>query len=122
MSNEEKICKAILIGESGVGKTCIILRLIDGKFFNDSISTIGACYSSTKLHFSEFKKDLQFQIWDTAGQEKFRGITRIFYTKAEIVILVYDITNRRSFDEIKNYWYKQILENSSEQISKYFFM
>ena len=118
MNASEKSCKVILVGESGVGKTCIIVRFISDEYNQDSFSTTGASYAGKTVDFDEYKKSIQFQIWDTAGQEKYRGLTKIFYKDAKIVILVYDVTNRKTFDEIKNYWHPQILENSSEKVSK----
>jgi small GTP-binding protein len=118
---ENKICKVILVGESGVGKTCIIVRFVSEEYKEETISTTGASYASKIMEFKDYKKSIQFQIWDTAGQEKYRGLTKLFYKDAKIVILVYDMTRRKSFDEIKNYWYNQIKENSSEEISKIFF-
>lgn len=85
-------------------------------------STTGASYASKIIDFNDYGKKVQFQIWDTAGQEKYRGLTKIFYKDAKIVILVYDITKRQSFDEIKKYWYNQIKDNSSEEISKKIFI
>ena len=120
MNDKTRICKAILVGESGVGKTCIIVRFVSEEF-NETISTTGASYASKIVDFDEFQKKIHYQIWDTAGQEKYRGLTKIFYKDAKIVILVYDITRRKTFEEIKNYWYKQIKENSSEDISKNLF-
>ena len=120
--SENKICKVILVGESGVGKTCIIVRFVSEEYKEETISTTGASYASKIIEFADYKKSIQFQIWDTAGQEKYRGLTKLFYKDAKIVILVYDITRRKSFDEIKNYWYNQIKENSSEEISKIFFL
>ena len=113
-------CKTILIGESGVGKTCILSRFITGTYDNNTNSTTGGHYISKKVNFEEYDKTILFELWDTAGQEKYRGITKIFYKGAKIIILVYDTTNRKSFDEIKNYWYKQITENATENISKIF--
>ena len=112
-----QIYKVILIGESGVGKTCIIVRFISDEF-NETISTTGASYASKFITFEEYNKTVQYQIWDTAGQEKYRGLTKIFYKDARIVILVYDVTRRATFEEIKNYWYNQIKENSPKEISK----
>jgi len=72
------------------------------------------------MEFEEYDKRLNLQLWDTAGQENYRGLTKIFYKDAKIIVLVYDVTNKRSFEEIKNYWYQQIKENSSEKnISKF---
>ena len=62
---------------------------------------------------------IRMQIWDTAGQEKYRSLTQIFYKDASIAILVYDITNEESFDEIQNYWIEQIRESAPKNIGKY---
>ena len=118
MSNKPKLCKTILIGETGVGKTSIIARYINNKYEEGIMSTHGANYISKNVEFEEYNESINFQIWDTAGQEKYRGLTKIFYKDAKIIILVYDISSRKSFEEIKNYWYKQIMENSNEKISK----
>jgi small GTP-binding protein len=118
MSNNSKLCKTILIGETGVGKTSIIARYINNKYEEGIMSTHGANYISKNVEFEEYNESINFQIWDTAGQEKYRGLTKIFYKDAKIIILVYDISSRKSFEEIKNYWYKQIMENSNEKISK----
>jgi len=118
--DDNEDCKVILIGESGVGKTCIIIRFINKQFKEDTFSTSCSSYATKALELEGIDKSLQFQIWDTAGQEQYRGLTKMFYKQAKIVILVYDITNRKSFDEIKNYWYGQIKENSSENISKFY--
>ena len=114
------ICKVILIGESGVGKTCIIVRFVNESFYFDSSSTNGAAFATKTLEFPDYKKSLKYNIWDTAGQEKYRSLAKIFYKDAVIGILVYDICNKNSFENIKNYWYEQIKENSSANISKIF--
>ena len=118
MNSSAKTCKTILIGESGVGKSCIIYRYINNKYDENSMSTTGANYITKHCEFEEYDKSILFQIWDTAGQEKYRGLAKIFYKDAKIIILVYDITNKKSFEEIKNYWYKQIKENISNNVSK----
>ena len=115
---KSKICKAILIGEMAVGKTSIINRFVNN-FFNDKEkTTIGASYETADLDYEEYKISLTFQIWDTAGQERYRGLAKIFYKDADIVILVYDITRKETYDELKNYWYKEINENIGDKISK----
>ncbi len=113
-----EVCKVILVGESGVGKTCLIVRFINNVFFEGSPSTTGANYASKVLEFKEYKNSLQYDVWDTAGEERYRGLAKIFYKDAAIAILVYDITKRKTFEEIQNYWYKQIKDNSSSNISK----
>ena len=111
-------CKSILIGETGVGKTCIIERFILDDFNKNQISSSGASYTKKTLEFPDYKKSIDLEIWDTAGQEKYRGIAKIFYKEAKIIILVYDITNHQTFVEIKDYWYNQIKENTSGNLSK----
>ena len=111
MSGEEgaQCCKVVLLGESGVGKTCIITRFINNTFDDNGMSTTGASYVGKSMSFDEYGgKSIKFDIWDTAGQEKYRALTKIFYKDASIAILVYDITRRESFDELKNYWFNQI--------------
>ena len=106
-----QICKVVLLGESSVGKTCIITRFIDDLFQTDVITTTGASYATKSILYKDYhNKIIKFEIWDTAGQEKYRSLTQIFYKDATIAILVYDITSERSFEEMENYWYKQIKE------------
>lgn len=115
MAENRIMHKAILIGESGVGKTCIIVRLVSEDFNPNSTSSTSASYASKIMKFEEYDKELEMQIWDTAGQEIYRGLNKIFYKDAKIIVLVFDVSNKKSFDEIKNYWYQQIKENSTEK-------
>ena len=70
--------------------------------------------------FKDYQNQVvKFEIWDTAGQEKYRSLTQIFYKDASIAILVYDITNEESFEEIQNYWYDQIKESAPKNIGMY---
>ena len=114
------VCKVILVGETGVGKTCVIVRFLSNVFNDNPRSTTGANYASKTLEFKDYNQSLQYDIWDTAGQEKYRGLAKIFYKDAAIAILVYDITNRKSFEELKTYWHEQIKDNGSPNISKIF--
>ena len=109
-------CKIVLLGESGVGKNYIISRYINQVFEGNTISTNGASYAAKTLHFDDYDKSLKVEIWDTAGQEQYRSLTKIFYKDATAAILVYDITRKKSFDEIKNYWYKQLLDCAPSDI------
>ena len=109
-------CKVVLLGESGVGKTCIIARYINGTYDEKSESTNGASYASKTISYDNINKSLQFDIWDTAGQERYRALTKFFYKDAAIAILVYDVTRKDSFEELQNYWAKQIKESSPENI------
>ena len=104
-------CKVVLLGDSGVGETCIISRYISGSFDKNIASTNGASYCSKMVKFEELGKNLLLDVWDTAGQEKYRALTKFFYKDASVVILVYDITREESFNNLKNYWYNQLQEN-----------
>ena len=115
---EEKKCKLVFIGDSGVGKTSIINRFVKGKFENNIASTNGATFANKKIEYKEKNIILQFDIWDTAGQEKFRSLTKFFYKDAGIAILVYDITRVESFNGLKDFWMKQLKNNSGSNISK----
>ena len=98
--------KITLLGSSGVGKTCIIKRYTEGSFDENNQSTSGASYSQ-KLIVVE-NKQIQLDLWDTAGQEKYRSLGRHFYKDAYIVCLVYDITNSQSFEDLKEKWYNYL--------------
>ena len=115
---EIKKCKLVFIGDSGVGKTAIISRFIKGIFENNYDSTNGATFANKKIEYKDKKICLQFDIWDTAGQEKFRSLAKFFYKDAGIAILVYDITRIESLNSLKNFWMKQLKNNSGSNISK----
>ena len=124
MENEDDyedalICKVVLLGESGVGKTSIISRFINNFFAENVISTTGASYAGKTMTFDEFGgKKIRFEIWDTAGQEQYRSLTKIFYKDAAAAILVYDITRKGSFYALKNYWYDQVKDTAPKNIGK----
>ena len=116
-----KTIKVVLVGDSGVGKTCIISRFIKNTFNVNENNTNCASFSTKTLSFNDNKKKIKFDIWDTAGQEIYRSIGKIFYNDAKVAIFVYDICNKKSFIEIKNYWYKTIKENASTVKNKFLF-
>jgi len=105
-------CKIVLLGDSGVGKTCLISRFITGTFDENCTSTNGASYASKIVTYNKLGKTLSLDIWDTAGQEKYKSLTKFFYKDAAIAVLVYDITSENSFKNIKDYWYQEIQNNS----------
>ena len=109
-------CKVVLLGDSGVGKTCIISRYISGAFDQNSPSTNGASYASKIINFEQLNKQISLDIWDTAGQEKYKSLTKFFYKDAAVAILVYDITRKDSFENLQNYWHKQLLENGEKNV------
>ena len=114
-NNEYAICKVVIIGEPGVGKTSIISRYVSNKFSEVLISTTGASYTTKYLELDEQHKIL-FQIWDTAGQERFRSLAKIFYQNASVVMVVYDISLRSTFEQLKKYWIKEIKDNAPSDI------
>ena len=111
-----KTCKVVLLGESGVGKTCIIARFINNTFEDNIMSTTGASYAGKTLTFDEYQgKSIKFEIWDTAGQEKYRSLNNIFIKDSRICIFVYDVSNPKSLEGL-SYWVKsakEILENKA---------
>ena len=102
----ENNCKIVFLGETRVGKTSLISHFMTGDYDDGIESTSGASYSSKTIEIQG--QSLKLDIWDTAGQEKYRSLTKFFYKDADIAILVYDITNRKSFEEIRDYWYNQV--------------
>ena len=109
------VLKIVLIGEASVGKTSIIYQFIDKIFQEDLQSTIGGTFNSKSIKCNN-NKTLNLEIWDTAGQERYRCVTKMFYKEADVAILVYDITSKSSFEELKNYWVEQVLEASPKNI------
>ena len=120
MSNEgnSKILqvKAVLIGDAGVGKTCIIKRFTNVNFDENNPSSISSEYSRKEFTIKEIDKTIIFNIWDTAGQEVYRSLAQIFFKDAQIIILVYDITNKNSFENLIKYWYPQVISNSLDNV------
>ena len=116
MYDKIKHVKIVLIGETGVGKTSIISSYTKNEFSNDVPSSLTASFAMKETDLTLDDKTIQFDIWDTAGQELFRAVNKIFYADANIVILVYDVTNKNSFLELKNYWYNQILNNGEKNV------
>jgi len=118
MSEKEALqCKVVLIGESGVGKTSIINRYISDTFSPVLTATPGASFTNKKIFMKDYNQSIKFEIWDTAGQEKYRALAKVFYKNAAVCILVYDITRKNSFEELKNYWVNEIKANALPNIS-----
>ena len=117
--NNEDIqsCKVVLIGESGVGKTSIINRYISDTFSPVLTATPGASFTNKKIFMKDYNQSIKFEIWDTAGQEKYRALAKVFYKNAAVCILVYDITRKNSFEELKKYWVNEIKTNASPNLS-----
>jgi small GTP-binding protein len=107
-ANEPPSIKITLIGNPGVGKTCIISRYIDDVFDENFISTIGANYSEKTI--TKNNKEYQLYIWDIISTEQYNYIGKYFYKDSYIVCLVYDITSQQSLDSLKEKWYPNFLK------------
>ena len=114
--------KVVLVGESGVGKTSIINQFAKGIFNQDLMSTNGATFTTNKKEFKDSNgrsKLISFEMWDTAGQEKYRSLAKMFFKEASVALIIYDITSLKSFEEINNYWMKLVRENAPKNIIMY---
>jgi len=109
----DSLLKFMIVGDSGCGKTCLLLRYVDEAFTSSFMSTIGIDVK-TKVVDSK-NKSVKLQIWDTAGQERYRTITTSYFRGANGIFLVYDITNQESFFNVRN-WMKCISEHASDQV------
>jgi len=108
------IAKLLIIGDSGVGKTCLLLRLCDNSFTTSHLATIGIDFKLKNLEVDG--KKIKMQIWDTAGQDRFKTITQTYYRGAMGILLTYACNDRESFVNIEN-WMKQIKARASEDVS-----
>ena len=103
---ESTTYKIILIGDSSVGKTCLFKKLTTGNYSEKNISTIGMDRKSISVNIkiiengSEVEKSFNIQLWDTAGQERFRSITKGYYKDSQGLLLLYDITNKETFENL----------------------
>jgi Ras-related protein Rab-1A len=115
MAEYDHLFKLLLIGDSGVGKSCLLLRFADDTYTDSYISTIGVDFKIRNLDVEG--KNIKLQIWDTAGQERFRTITSSYYRGAHGIIIVYDITDAESFNNVKT-WLSEIDKFASDNVNK----
>jgi len=107
MASQKKILlKIIVLGESGVGKTSLLIRYVENRFTLNTKSTIGANFLTKRMELDD--KVATCQIWDTAGQERFQGLGTAFYRGSDGVVFVFDVTQRKSFEELEQ-WKKAFL-------------
>jgi Ras-related protein Rab-5C len=107
--------KVVLLGDSGVGKTSIVQRFAFGTFKEENAATLGAMFIAKILEIPESNMTVKFQIWDTAGQEKYRSLAQMYYQDAAVAVLVYDITKRSTFDGMK-VWLHELKEKAPTNI------
>jgi len=119
MSYEEAefdfLFKLLLIGDTSVGKSCLLLRFADDEFTKDYISTIGVDFKIKTLTMDS--KTVKLQIWDTAGQERFRNITSSYYRGAHGIIIVFDVTNTKSLKNVED-WLGEIDKHALQTVDK----
>merc|ERR1719177_74289 len=96
------LLKIIILGDSGEGKTSILHKYVNNKFIEEHKATIGADFSTREITIDDSRL-ITLQIWDTAGQERFQSLGNAFYRGADACILVYDITDKESFDAIEEW-------------------
>ncbi|BBN12064.1 hypothetical protein Mp_5g17050 [Marchantia polymorpha subsp. ruderalis] len=109
------LIKLLLIGDSGVGKSCLLLRFSDDSFTTSFITIIGIDFKIRTIELDG--KRIKLQIWDTARQERFRTITTAYYRGAMGILLVYDVTDESSFNNIRN-WIRNIEQHASDNVNK----
>ena len=109
----ESLLKLVIMGDSSVGKSNYICRFVDGKFNPVHVSTVGFDFKSRIFEMSNTKKKVKFQIWDTAGQEKYMSINKNLFQRVQGIILMYDISNLNSFKNLVK-WMDGIKENSKD--------
>lgn len=105
---EDLNAKVILLGENGVGKTSIIIRYTKQKFSSEENSRVLYDLVKKTTFLEEEKKYVNFDFWDIPRKEQFKNIAKLFYKNAYVCVLVYDITNKNSFDEIRNFWINDV--------------
>eukprot|EP01094_Clydonella_sp_ATCC50884_P009774 TRINITY_DN192_c0_g1_i6.p1 TRINITY_DN192_c0_g1~~TRINITY_DN192_c0_g1_i6.p1 ORF type:complete len:205 (+),score=82.01 TRINITY_DN192_c0_g1_i6:85-699(+) len=115
MSEYDYLFKLLLIGDSGVGKSCLLLRFADDTYTESYISTIGVDFKIRTIQMDG--ASIKLQIWDTAGQERFRTITSSYYRGAHGIIVVYDVTDQVSFNNVKQ-WLQEIDRYACESVNK----
>jgi Ras-related protein Rab-2A len=114
--DKDILFRIIIVGDTGVGKSCLLLRLSENTFNEQHNVTIGVEFGTKSIKVDNVP--IKLQIWDTAGQESFRSITRSFYRRADGVLLVFDATARHTFDNCK-FWLEEIRQNSSNDVVIY---
>ena len=115
--NTDCVYKVLLLGDSTVGKTCVLLKYTDKIFQDTHMMTIGLDYRLKTMKLQN-GQDVKLQIWDTAGQDRFRSITKNYYKGSNGIILIYDVTSLKTFENVKS-WVSQIHEEISDKVVIY---
>jgi small GTP-binding protein len=110
------VCKVVLLGETGVGKTCLSHCFVQSHSSLESEATIGASFAIKDVVVQG--QSLKLHIWDTAGQERYRSLAKMYYHNAQAAVLVYDITKARTFEALQG-WYEELKNSASSDIGKF---
>uniref|UniRef100_A0A8C5R2A8 small monomeric GTPase n=1 Tax=Leptobrachium leishanense TaxID=445787 RepID=A0A8C5R2A8_9ANUR len=112
--SELTVSQVMLLGDSGVGKTCFLIQFKDRAFLSGTfLATVGIDFRNKVVRVDGV--NVKLQIWDTAGQERFRSVTHAYYREAQALLLLYDITNRTSFDNVRA-WLTEVYENAHKDV------
>ena len=114
MAKKEAKYKILILGDTQVGKSCFLTRYADNSFQDEYLSTIGMDYK-IKNYQAEDGSTIKLYIWDTAGQDRFRSITRNYYKGADGIILIYDITKKDTFENVRN-WINNIKDEAPDRV------
>lgn len=113
MMEGEHVFKTLIIGDSSVGKSNLLLRFSDNVFHDTFLPTIGVDFKIKNVNV--YDKSIKLNIWDTAGQDRFKTITQAYYKGANGIVVVFDITDRITFDHVQN-WFQEIKKNAGEGV------
>jgi small GTP-binding protein len=117
LTTQDHLFKLIIIGDTGVGKSCLMKRVMDNEFKVEHQVTIGVEFGSFGVKV-DGDKVIKLQIWDTAGQESFKSVTRIFYRGAHCVFLTYDVTREDTFVNLAQ-WLSEVKQHATEDVRIY---
>ncbi|KAM7539003.1 hypothetical protein Aperf_G00000057752 [Anoplocephala perfoliata] len=116
IAQHDYIFKLLLVGDSGVGKSCLLVRFADDAFYENFSSTIGVDFKIRTIDLDGHH--IKLQIWDTAGQERFRTMTVAYYRGAHGIIVVYDVTSEESFANLETIWLEEIKRHARPEVTK----
>ena len=119
MTQSHAMRKVVVVGDTGVGKSAIVSRFMSGKMPSGRRSTMGAVEKLKTIHFPGSTRRLPLQIWDIPGADKFRTLSSIYFRDADAAILVYDVTNKDSFDNLKSNWLRELQAIAPETMLRF---
>ena len=115
VEDDYNLYKILLLGDTSVGKSCLLLRFCDNSFQEAHLTTIGLDFRLKTINLKDDRK-VKIQIWDTAGEDRFRSITRNYYKGAKGILLILDVTDKETFTHVRD-WIERIHEESPEGIT-----